>query len=141
MLPAPVGKVAAIAVVVTWMSIIEVGVRLMALPRLGRLVGATVSMSDAAPIPTGSTAQLNRREVVYLQALTTVASHWPFADGPCLRQALVGGYILRRLHPRLRLGVARQDTDMVAHAWLEIDGLGTIGWNGAYLPLHGHESR
>ena len=37
-------------------------------------------------------------------------------------RALVGGHLLRQLHPAVRLGVAATGDELLAHAWLEIDG-------------------
>lgn len=47
---------------------------------------------------------------------------WPFADGPCLRRALVGGHLLRDLRPVLRLGIGDGSGPVRAHAWLEVEG-------------------
>jgi hypothetical protein len=47
---------------------------------------------------------------------------WPFGAGPCLRESLVLGHIIRDRSPVLRLGVARHGYRVRAHAWIEVDG-------------------
>lgn len=56
-----------------------------------------------------------------LDATRRILRHWPFGD-TCLRQALIGGQRLRRLGPRLHVGVAMVDGELRAHAWLEVRG-------------------
>lgn len=123
------------------MAAAELGVRLVTLPRLTGWLGIAIGTAPEEPTaaPIEATA-LRYREVLLLRALSTTAPKWPFADGPCLRQALVAGWILRRHRPRLRLGVARDDEQVLAHAWIEVDGLGTLGRHQDYLPLLGDPS-
>jgi hypothetical protein len=47
---------------------------------------------------------------------------WPLGAGPCLRESLVLGHLIRDRSPVLRLGVARHGHRMRAHAWVEVDG-------------------
>jgi hypothetical protein len=47
---------------------------------------------------------------------------WPLGAGPCLRESLVFGHLIRDRSPVLRLGVARHGYRMRAHAWIEVDG-------------------
>jgi hypothetical protein len=47
---------------------------------------------------------------------------WPLGAGPCLRESLVLGHLIRDRSPVLRLGVARHGYRMRAHAWIEVDG-------------------
>lgn len=58
--------------------------------------------------------------------------------GPCLHRALAIGYLLRQFRPELRLGAARADGVLRAHAWLEIAG-GVVGESpqsvAAFAPL------
>ena len=56
-----------------------------------------------------------------MDASRRVLRHWPFGD-TCLRQALVCGWLLRRLGPVLQLGVAKVDGEVRAHAWLVVGG-------------------
>ena len=84
----------------------------------------------------GGHAPLSPAERRRLRIIEIVADRWPFGDGPCLRRALVAGRVLRRLHPRLSLGVARrQNGALIAHAWLELDGGGRIGYSDGYQRL------
>jgi hypothetical protein len=53
-----------------------------------------------------------------------------FGRGPCLAQALAGQWLLRRrgLPAELCIGVVRRPgEELLAHAWVEIDGMVVIG--------------
>ncbi|MBB5786248.1 lasso peptide biosynthesis B2 protein [Jiangella mangrovi] len=114
--------VAARAVLVT--VVVEAGLRLATLPRLASLVGVPLRFDDD-PVPPAAPslpAILGAREVRALYVSERVVRHSPFGD-TCLRRALVGGHVLRRRKPALRVGVAKIDGRIQAHAWLEIDGV------------------
>jgi hypothetical protein len=103
--------------------VVEVLVRVVPLPRLSRLLGVEVDLGPRI----GSGEQLPLRELPerarrQLRCTRRVADVWPFSQGPCLRRALVGGHLLRRLHPAIRLGLTGSGDELLAHAWLEIDG-------------------
>lgn len=66
---------------------------------------------------------LDRFERRRVAAVRRVAGWWPLGRGPCLREALVLGRLLPHLNPQLRLGVARRGGEMVAHAWVDVDGV------------------
>lgn len=99
---------------------VEAGLRLAPLPRLAGLLGAplAVDVPDPAVHARLRLSPSDRRRV---RAARRVLRHWPFGD-TCLRQALVMGRLVRHLHPTLRVGVARIDGEVRAHAWLDIDG-------------------
>lgn len=112
-----------VLVVATWMAVAEVGVRLVALPRLARWMGAPVGTEpNRAPVPVAVPA-LSGSERRRAQLALAMGRRWPFADGPCLRQALVTGRALRRHGPVLRIGAALDDGGVVGHAWLEVGTL------------------
>jgi hypothetical protein len=103
--------------------VVEVLIRWVSLPRLSRLLGVPVDLRPR----TDHREQLPLRELPararrQLRCTRRVADVWPFSHGPCLRRALVGGHLLRQLHPAVRLGVASTGDELLAHAWLEIDG-------------------
>ncbi|WP_250447386.1 lasso peptide biosynthesis B2 protein, partial [Actinotalea sp. C106] len=50
-----------------------------------------------------------------------VLDRGPF-NGTCLRQSLLLAHLLRHRDPVLRVGVAKVDGAVRAHAWIEIDG-------------------
>lgn len=71
--------------------------------------------------------------------LVEVASRYAPVNVTCLKKALVLSWLLGRrgIATTLRIGVARQQGDLTAHAWLELNGqviLGLPGSNG-YAPL------
>jgi hypothetical protein len=116
------------------MLAMEVAVRCLPLDTLSRLMGVPLdSTTTQAPVPADK-PQLTRWQAGQLRTLVPVAAHWPLADGPCLRQALVAGHILRHHHPVLRLGVAPGTTEVQAHAWVEVGGV-LVGDSRGFIPL------
>jgi hypothetical protein len=103
------------------MTVVEVAIRILPLDRVSRLLGVPLNSSDE--LVSGGTQQmtLSGWQRGQLRTLEPMAAHWPFSDGPCLRQSLVAGRVLRTHHPVLRLGVNLQD-GLQAHAWIEVDG-------------------
>lgn len=109
--------------VLGWWAVAEVGIRVVPLPTLAAWTGATLATTE----PAAGSAQevqgkphLSGSELRRLRLVDALAKRWPLGTGPCLRQALVAGRVLRRHHPILRVGAALSDTDVVAHAWLEV---------------------
>lgn len=103
--------------------VVEVGLRTVTLPRLARLLGTPLRLDDGVEVmPATAVVPLSPAARRRLRAGRRVLRHWPFGD-TCLRRALVGGHALRRRHPALRVGVAKIDGRIQAHAWLEIDGV------------------
>lgn len=115
--------------------LVEVGLRAVHLDRLAGWLGVPLATTEAAAVddPLRSLPPWARTRV---RATRRVLRHWPFGD-TCLRQALVGGSLLRRLQPTLRVGVARIDGEVRAHAWLVIGGaiLDPRGAASSYRPL------
>lgn len=112
---------------------VEVGVRTVPLPRLARLVGVPLDTGAHRARPAGLRGEPSARTRRQLRATRRVMRHWPYGD-TCLRHALVLGQRLRRLSPSLRVGVAKVDGEVRAHAWLEVDGgvLDPIGGAATY---------
>lgn len=114
--------------------VVEVGLRTMRLPRLARLLGV--------PLETGTELEREITEPVIvprwarrrLSATRRALKYWPFGDS-CLRVALVGGCLVRRLDPALRIGVAKQDGEVKAHAWIEIGGLSIDPGSADFAPV------
>lgn len=103
-------------------AVVEVGLRTLRLPLLTRLVGVPLDTSAReqreSPEPVIVPRWARRR----LSATRRALKYWPFGD-TCLRFALVGGFLVRRLEPVLRIGVASHEGQIKAHAWLEVGGL------------------
>ena len=106
------------------MGVVEILVRFVRLPRVARLVGAPLSLDTTEPKPFDPAVFDNMPIAMRRKLWCTdrVAVRWPFSKGPCLRRALVGGHLIRRHGPTIRLGVDVSAADAEAHAWLEIDG-------------------
>lgn len=117
LLPELPATLAAAAVLV----VVEVGLRVTTLPKLARLLGTPLAFDDAELPPAPDAVTLAPRERREARAAQRVLRHWPFGD-TCLRQALISGHRLRRLDPRLHVGVAKIDGEVRAHAWLVIRG-------------------
>jgi hypothetical protein len=116
----------------------EVGLRTAGLPRLARAFGTPLRTEDSTPAESAHAGPpvLDDRARRQVRATRRVMRHWPFGD-TCLRQALVGGALLRRLRPELLVGVAKIGGQVRAHAWLEINGgiLDPLGAASSYTPL------
>lgn len=128
-------RAAALVWATAWLAAVELGVRLRPITWVAGALGVRLATGDEPHAPVRPVA-LRARDLRRLGALHRVARRWPFADGPCLRHALVAGRVLRRYEPRLWVGVAPGGGDPVAgHAWLEVAGLGTIGRLDGFVPL------
>ncbi len=101
---------------------VEVGLRLTTLPRLARIMATPLTQPDDQQLPTpGEPAPLPPWAKRCVRSTQRVLRRWPFGD-TCLRQALISGFLLRRLKPTLQVGVAKIDGEIRAHAWLVVNG-------------------
>jgi hypothetical protein len=106
---------------------VEVALRFRPVDDIARRVGAPLALhpeAGGADLRELDRTGLSRQEALRLRALDWVLARW-LVDATCLRQALVGGWILRGRHPRLHIGLTDR-ADVVAHAWLVVEG-GTVG--------------
>jgi hypothetical protein len=127
--------VAALSWVLWWLSLVEVGLRVLSFSRLTKFLGVPFDTTESVSDEPELALKLRPRELGRLRMIERVVGRWPFCDGPCLRQALVTGRNLRRLRPVLRLGVAGDPSGVVeAHAWLEVCGR-TLGGTSGFTPL------
>ena len=115
-------------------TIVEVGLRTMQLPPLAKALGVRLNWSKQQAAPPGIPTSLGMTDRRKVTNILRVMRHWPFAEGTCLRQSLMLGRVLRRRHPELRIGVQDRGGGIVAHAWIELDGVALGGTDG-YLPL------
>ena len=94
--------------------------RCLGVRRTYRLLGgAAASAGPASAVPLAAQAS-----AVRLGQLLDIASrHGPYAAS-CLRKSLALWWLLRRrgLSAELRIGVAKVDAQMQAHAWVELAG-------------------
>ena len=102
--------------------VVESGLRTLSLPRLSRLLGVPLDTSVQREVEITHPVIVPRWARRRLVAARRALRYWPFGDS-CLRLALVGGCLVRRLDPVLRIGVAKHEGEIKAHAWLEIGGL------------------
>lgn len=100
---------------------VEAGMRLVPLPRLASFLGVRVGTDPARP-PRPDALPLTDRERRSVEAARLVLRRWP-VSARCLRRALLVGHALRHRDPVLRIGAARHDGMVHAHAWIEVDGL------------------
>jgi hypothetical protein len=118
---------------------VEATIRWIRLPRLTRTLGmvfepqaelgaGSLGGGDAHSDPSVSSkgpaaeGDLTVPVVMARRSVDRLMSVWPLGAGPCLRESLVLGHLVRDREPVLRLGVARHGHRMRAHAWVEIDG-------------------
>lgn len=116
------------------LTAVEVALRAAPLPAVSCWFG--VPLSITSPASAGDAfdhlSPLDQRRVLLA---ARVAARWPFGRGPCLREALVEGYLLRRRKPVLRIGAAPTGgPDLIAHAWVEVDGM-ALGDQAAFVPF------
>lgn len=123
-------------------SAVELGVRAIPISRLGRLLGVPLDLGPSSA-SVGAEAQTARddlwerlasEEQRGVEAVARVLRRWPFGDGRCLRRSLAVGHVLRRRQPVMRIGVASEDGDLLAHAWIEVAGV-AVGDDPRYLPF------
>jgi hypothetical protein len=104
-------------------AFVEVGLRLVDLDRLAKWVGVRLA-SRQRPAPTrantGTDAPAEREQLAQW-AVGWVLARWTH-DATCLRQALAFGWFLRGRDPLLHIGLLDSD-EIVAHAWIEAEGL------------------
>lgn len=114
--------------------VVECGLRLLRLPRLSRLLGVPLDTSGQREVDGADPVIVPRWARRRLRCARRALRHWPFGDS-CLRLALVGGCLVRRLDPVLRIGVAKQDGRVRAHAWLEVGGVSLDVGSADFAPV------
>lgn len=122
--------------------LVDLALRILPLPRVLALSDRVFRWpkAEAARSPACSSARL--------AWLVDVAGRYAPAGATCLKRSLVLSWLLRRrgIATTLRIGVARRDGRIEAHAWLERDGQAIQGLPGpdGYAPLvstrWGHET-
>lgn len=94
---------------------IEAGLRLRQTSAVTRMCGVGFPPAHRlAPLPV-----LTGSEQRWLLNVRRVIRRWPF-DASCLRRSLLLGWVLRRHHPQLVVGVRRDEGGVLAHAWIRI---------------------
>lgn len=113
-------------------AVAELAVRVVPLPLLARVAG--VPLATDAPHDGDARRLLAPRDLARLDLAMRVVRARPLR-ATCLRRSLVAGHLLRRYHPRLRLGVAKDSGAVAAHAWIEVDGMSLDPESAAYRAL------
>lgn len=117
-------------------AVIEIAVRTVPLTRLAVAVGAPVELGAARDESIDPRIVLGPADAARLRATRIVMRRWPFgARGPCLREALVAGRLLRHRRPRIALGAGRDARGALAHAWLVVDGVALDPRAAQWTPL------
>lgn len=121
----PPADLLALAQVTAALVFVEVAVRTVPLRRLAGWLGVTllVSTDEGGELSGLPAAGFALEELRKARLARKLVAHWPFGHGPCLRESLVLGHVLRHHQPALRLGVARDGEAITAHAWLEVGGV------------------
>jgi hypothetical protein len=121
-------------------AVTELLLRFVSLRRLTALYRVQWNVEPTEPA--GEDLQLPPWARQRLRIVGVVMQRWP-VDGVCLRESLVAGQRLRKLSPVLRLGVDRQGSSVIAHAWLEINGRSLDARSQLYsvLPVAGMRAR
>lgn len=112
---------AAVASAMATQARIEWALRRRPLPAIAQVFGVPLDTGSGMPATEPFAERLTAAERRSLRAARRVLRHWPW-DDTCLRRALATGHVLRHRRPTLRVGVAKTDGEVRAHAWLEIGG-------------------
>jgi hypothetical protein len=102
------------------LTVVELGIRTLPLPRLAPILGLTLGV-DADDSDVSALEPPDPELLWTVRSVASAARRWPFRD-TCLRRALALGWLLRAREPTLRLGAMRTANGVRGHAWLEIDG-------------------
>lgn len=129
--PTDLGRTAAAFVLAL---VVEAGLRPLPLPLLSRLLGVPLDTSPPREVQLTEPVIIPHWARRRLAAARRALRYWPFGDS-CLRVALVGGCLVRRLDPVLRIGVAKHEGEIKAHAWLEIGGLSLDPDSSDFAPV------
>ncbi len=125
----------------------EVAVRTLPLQRTARVFGAHLAGARAGaddckpppgerPLTEQPPSSLTVAEEERVRLAQAVGRLWPAGPGPCLRQSLVTARLLRRMEPRLHLGVGtKEDGALWAHAWIELPDGRDFGRDERILPF------
>jgi hypothetical protein len=101
-----------------WLMLLAVDIALRVVPfaRLDKALSPRPSPRSARGISAG--------DVDRICSIVDAAARRQYADASCLRRAIVIRCILggRGASTRLRLGVRKAGSELVAHAWLELNG-------------------
>ena len=120
-------------------AVAEIAVRLVPVRRLASVTG--ISMEGLTPDTSSLQATLSSEQIARrTEAVQRVYRVWP-RDGSCLRESFVLGFRLRHSRPVLKLGVAKENEEVVAHAWIEIDGRPVGDDPQRFSPLHGRPAQ
>lgn len=131
----PVRDKSALVRVAATLMLVRAGLAAMPADRLARLLGVPLDFSDreAAPPAARDSVPAGRRRQIHM--LDALLSHRPFRSPVrCLEQSLTVAVILRPAAPRLRIGVARDGHNVMAHAWVEAAGRSFLA-QPAFVPL------
>ena len=104
----------------------EVVLRTSGVERAMRVFRVPLASNDAGGTCCVSTAPafvLSDGERRMVKGVLLVSPHVYGSTRGCLRRSLVLGYSLRRHDPRLVMGVRREGVGVVAHAWLDVQGV------------------
>lgn len=113
--------------------VVELLIRWVRLPRLAAMAGVSLEAGSGgtrgavverpATPRRDSTGANGAGEIARaVRSTRRVVRQWPFGKGPCLRESLVLGHLLRRRSPSLQIGIANRSDGLRAHAWLTVDG-------------------
>ncbi len=115
-------------------SVVEIGLRAMNLRALARLLRVSVDFHSTEvgappdePLP-----------VVVLHRIRLVRTALAYSPtGPtCLRTSLVCARLLRSFQPTIRIGVARVEGEVKAHALVELAGRSIDPGAAEFAPIH-----
>jgi hypothetical protein len=99
--------------------VIEAGLRVARVDRMARLLRISFLSADTAARDEVGPPSLTSHERRWINNALRLMRHWPL-NATCLRRSMVFGWILRRRHPVLLLGVRQGEFNVLAHAWIRV---------------------
>lgn len=105
---------------------VEATLRLLTLPAAARVAGVGLRLDGGEDGDPCRELRLTQQESRDLELALRVLRRGP-VDDSCLRRSLLIGHLLRRRGPVLRIGVAKRDGQVRAHAWLVVEGASLDG--------------
>jgi len=114
--------VPALAAATVLVVIVDLALRSLGLQRAARILRVPVLLVPAGSDDADTAFDLRPAERRRVRAVARVVRALFGLDRGCLRFALATAVLLRGHRPGIRLGVARVDGAVLAHAWVEIAG-------------------
>jgi Transglutaminase-like superfamily len=110
----------------------ELSLRMRGLTKTCRAFGVVLQLDGNAS--SKECAALPIRFNMVARSVQRIVRSWPLGD-TCLRRCVLLGWRINSLGPVLKIGIRMDDSVLVAHSWLELDGCPLDRESARYAPL------